>query len=87
MVAPLPTAPKDFTPEQRRKWNLLIETLENRDRLYHQGLIGNGYTVSGTVPTTATIDLASIEVTATTRMLVKLIKDLRSQGILDVTLI
>ena len=82
-----PPAPKDFTPDQRRAWNSLIDTLEARERFYVQGPIGTAYKVSGATTVSITVDLASINVTATTQMLVKLIKDLKNAGALNATFI
>ena len=84
--SPLPRAPRDWPDADKRIWNELVEAIEKRERFYHKGLVGNQYTVSGTPPVSATVDLTSIEVTATTRTVAKLLKDLRAAGILDVIL-
>ena len=84
-MATYPAAPSDFTPSQRRAWNSLIEVLEARDKIYHKGLIGDDYVVSGAVTVSTAIDLASVTVTATTQTVAKLLKDLKNFGVLDMS--
>lgn len=44
-----------------------------------------GYAVSGTIPTSVSIDLGNITVTAVAQTLVKLLSDLSNKGLLGVT--
>jgi len=43
-----------------------------------------GYAVSGTIPTSATIDLGNINVTAVAYTVVKLLNDLQDKGLVKV---
>jgi hypothetical protein len=56
--------------------------------LYHGQVVTGpgvtGYAVSGTVPTSATIDLGNITVTAVAQTVVKLLNDLQSKGLVKV---
>jgi hypothetical protein len=65
-------------------WNEMVRVLT----LYHtQVVVGpgvTGYAVSGTVPTSATIDLGNITVTAVAQTVVKLLNDLQSKGLVKV---
>jgi hypothetical protein len=84
MIPLLPLPPQSLQPDAQRSWGELVRVLN----LYHgQVVVGpavTGYTVSGTVPTSATIDLGSINVTAVAYTLVKLLNDLQSKGLVKV---
>jgi hypothetical protein len=48
------------------------------------GVIGDQYTVSGTIPASVTLDMTSITATAVAQTMAKLLHDLRLAGILNV---
>lgn len=81
----LPLAPATFTPDHRSSWNELVRVLD----IFHTQVVTGpgitGYTVSGAIPASATVDLGNINVTAVANTLVKLLSDLNSKGILGVT--
>lgn len=80
----LPLPPFSLQPDAQNAWGELVRVLN----LYHSQVVTGpgvtGYTVSGTIPTSATIDLGSITVTAVANTLVKLLSDLQSKGLVKV---
>lgn len=80
----LPLAPRSLPPDAQMAWNEMVRVLN----LYHgQVVVGpavTGYTVSGTIPASATLDLGSITVTAVADTLVKLLSDLQKKGLVKV---
>lgn len=80
----LPLPPVSFLPDQRTAWNELVRVLD----LYHNQVVTGpgvtGYQVSGTIPTSATIDLGNITVTAVAETVVKLLSDLSNKGLIGV---
>lgn len=67
-----------------RQWNESLRILSQFHQKVHQGMIGTEYTVSGTAPTSATIDLGNINLTATTQTVAKLLHNMAQSGILKV---
>ena len=80
----LPLPPASLLPDAQRSWGELVRVLN----LYHGQVVTGpavtGYAVSGTVPTSATIDLGNINVTAVAYTLVKLLSDLQDKGLVKV---
>ena len=80
----LPLPPLSLPVDAQMAWGELVRVLN----LYHGQVVTGpavtGYTVSGTVPTSATIDLGSINVTAVAYTLVKLLNDLQGKGLIKV---
>jgi len=79
-----PLAPYSFQPDEAQAWNEMVRVLT----LYHTQVVTGpgvtGYAVSGTIPTSATLDLGSINVTAVAYTVAKLLKDLEIKGLLKV---
>ena len=80
----LPVPPLSLPPDAQSAWGELVRVLN----LYHGQVVTGpgvtGYAVSGTIPTSATIDLGSINVTAVAYTVVKLLNDLQSKGLIKV---
>ena len=80
----LPLPPNSLMPDAQQAWGEMVRVLN----LYHGQVVTGpavtGYAVSGTVPTSATIDLGSINVTAVAYTLVKLLSDLQDKGLVKV---
>lgn len=80
----LPLPPSSLMPDAQQAWGEMVRVLN----LYHTQVVTGpgvtGYAVSGTVPTSATIDLGSINVTAVAYTLVKLLSDLQDKGLVKV---
>jgi hypothetical protein len=80
----LPLPPLSLPPDAQSAWGELVRVLN----LYHGQVVTGpgvtGYAVSGTIPTSATIDLGSINVTAVAYTVVKLLNDLQSKGLVKV---
>ena len=80
----LPLPPLSLQPDAQSAWGELVRVLN----LYHGQVVTGpgvtGYAVSGTVPTSASIDLGNITVTAVAQTLVKLLNDLQSKGLVKV---
>jgi hypothetical protein len=80
----LPLPPLSLPPDAQSAWGELVRVLN----LYHGQVVTGpgvtGYAVSGTVPTSATIDLGNITVTAVAQTVVKLLNDLQSKGLVKV---
>ena len=80
----LPTPPMSLPPDAQMAWGEMVRLLN----IYHGQVVTGpavtGYAVSGTVPTSATIDLGSINVTAVAYTVVKLLNDLQSKGLIKV---
>ena len=80
----LPLPPPSLPPDAQSAWGELVRVLN----LYHGQVVSGpgvtGYAVSGTIPTSATIDLGSINVTAVAYTVVKLLNDLQSKGLVKV---
>ncbi len=80
----LPLPPPSLPPDAQSAWGELVRVLN----LYHGQVVTGpgvtGYAVSGTVPTSATIDLGNITVTAVAQTVVKLLNDLQSKGLVKV---
>jgi hypothetical protein len=80
----LPLPPLSLQPDAQSAWGELVRVLN----LYHGQVVTGpgvtGYAVSGTVPTSATIDLGNITVTAVAQTVVKLLNDLQSKGLVKV---
>lgn len=81
----LPLPPVSFEPDARTAWSELIRVLD----IYHTQVVTGpgvtGYAVSGTIPTSVSVDLGNITVTAVAQTLVKLLSDLSNKGLLGVT--
>jgi hypothetical protein len=80
----LPLPPLSLQPDAQSAWGELVRVLN----LYHGQVVTGpgvtGYAVSGTVPTSASIDLGNITVTAVAQTVVKLLNDLQSKGLVKV---
>lgn len=80
----LPTPPLSLPVDAQMAWGEMVRLLN----IYHTQVVTGpavtGYAVSGTVPTSATIDLGSINVTAVAYTVVKLLNDLQSKGLVKV---
>ena len=80
----LPLPPPSLPADAQSAWGELVRVLN----LYHGQVVTGpgvtGYAVSGTIPTSATIDLGSINVTAVAYTVVKLLNDLQSKGLVKV---
>ena len=80
----LPTPPLSLPADAQRSWGELVRVLN----LYHGQVVTGpavtGYAVSGTIPTSATIDLGNINVTAVAYTVVKLLNDLQGKGLVKV---
>lgn len=80
----LPLPPPSLPPDAQSAWGELVRVLN----LYHGQVVTGpgvtGYAVSGTIPTSATIDLGSINVTAVAYTVAKLLNDLQSKGLVKV---
>lgn len=84
MIPILPIPPQSFPSDAQIAWAELTRVL----KLYHAQVVTgpgiSGYTTSGTVPTSATIDLGSITVTAVAHTVVKLLHDLQKKNLIKV---
>jgi len=80
----LPNAPPSLPQDAQQTWNETMRTLALFHNQVHWGLSGQNYTVSGTVPTSTTLDLGTVNVTAVAQTLAKLLIDLKKSGVLDV---
>lgn len=71
-------------PDAQMAWGEMVRLLN----IYHTQVVTGpavtGYAVSGTIPTSATIDLGSINVTAVAYTVVKLLSDLQDKGLIKV---
>jgi hypothetical protein len=80
----LPLPPTSLPVDAQLAWGEMIRVLN----LYHGQVVTGpavtGYTVSATVPASATLDLGTVTVTAVANTLVKLLTDLQSKGIVKV---
>lgn len=79
----LPSAPATWDNASKEAWNSLIAVITELAYNYERPLIGRYYVVSGTVPTTVTLDVANPEVTAAVNTLAKLLKDNKVAGIIQ----
>jgi hypothetical protein len=68
----------------QEQWNESMRILSQFHNIVHKGLVGQEYTVSGTVPVSAHVDMTSITVTAVAETLTRLLIDLKKSGILEV---
>lgn len=80
----LPNASLSLPPDAQVTWNETMRILRLFHNQVHWGVNGTNYTVSGTVPTSTTLDLGNISVTVVAETLAKLLIDLRTAGFLDV---
>lgn len=80
----LPTAPLSLPPDAQIAWNQTMRILALFHNKVHWGTLGTNYVVSGTVPTSTTLDLGNVQVTVVAETLAKLLIDLRTAGVLDV---
>jgi len=80
----LPLPPPSLAADAQLAWGEMVRVLT----LYHGQVVTGpavtGYAVSGTVPTSATIDLGNINVTAVAFTMVKLLNDLQDKGLVKV---
>lgn len=80
----LPLPPQSLPPDAQATWGEMNRVLN----LFHTQVVTGpavtGYTVSATIPTTATLDMGSITVSAVAYTLIKLLTDLQSKGIVKV---
>lgn len=80
----LPLPPASLPPDAQVAWGEMTRLLN----IYHTQVVTGpavtGYAVSGTVPTSATIDLGSITLSAVAFTVVKLLTDLQSKGLVKV---
>lgn len=80
----LPLPPSSIPPDAQMAWAELNRVLS----LYHAQVVTGpaiaGYTLTGTTPTSATLDLGSINVTAVAITVAKLISDLQSKNLIKV---
>lgn len=80
----LPLPPQSLPLDAQLAWGEMTRVLN----IYHTQVVTGpgvtGYAVSGTIPTSATIDLGSINVTAVAYTLSKLLVDLESKGLIKV---
>lgn len=81
-----PVASADWPESLKTRWNEMVRKLEAQLVLKHQGEFGENYEVSNAsaIPVSVTIDLASVNLTATTQGLAKLLQDLYNSGVLRV---
>ncbi len=80
----LPLPPSSLPLDAQVAWGEMTRLLN----IYHTQVVTGpavtGYAVSGTVPTSATIDLGSITLSAVAFTVVKLLTDLQSKGLVKV---
>jgi len=80
----LPLPPSSLPSDAQAAWGEMTRLLN----IYHTQVVTGpavtGYAVSGTVPTSATIDLGSITLSAVAFTVVKLLTDLQSKGLVKV---
>lgn len=80
----LPLPPASLPLDAQVAWGEMTRLLN----IYHTQVVTGpavtGYAVSGTVPTSATIDLGSITLSAVAFTVVKLLTDLQSKGLVKV---
>ena len=80
----LPLPPSSLPLDAQVAWGEMNRLLN----IYHPQVVTGpavtGYAVSGTVPTSATIDLGSITLSAVAFTVVKLLTDLQSKGLVKV---
>lgn len=80
----LPLPPSSLPPDAQSAWGELVRVLN----LYHGQVVTGpgvtGYSISGTVTASATLDLGSVNVTAVAQTLGKLLMDLQSKNLIKV---
>lgn len=80
----LPLPPSSLPLDAQVAWGEMTRLLN----IYHTQVVTGpavtGYAVAGTVPTSATIDLGSITLSAVAFTVVKLLTDLQSKGLVKV---
>lgn len=80
----LPIPPQSLPLDAQLSWAEMNRVLN----VYHTQVVTGpaitGYTVSGTIPTSATLDLTSINVTAVANTLAKLLNDLQAKNLIKV---